>query len=606
MKLPASISLAFMLITSQFLQGQTSNGLVLHLPFNGNVADISGNGYTVNNNGATLAPDRFGNENAAYYFDGSSTMTIDAAQNLPNVDSLGYTVSLWIKQDTAAADNGDILKYGNYGKGGIAINYKTDVYYLPKIYTTTGEKYLIVRTGEYKRLWEYKWHMLTLTYLNGIMEVFVNGCSVGELEVAGFSPSGYNFVLGNSVTCWIDDIKVYNRCLSKSEIAELSAIPGAVRATELNAYLLTDFEQNDLHPNKYVYDWHVYGHTGDDLSYCTTLPNPIKDEINNSDYVMASITFPTRCSGNLMSTVTPSRKQEYTVYSDYGLMEEHHNVLKWKILFYDSSIVHIDSMMWLSQNQITGDFQLYDGGACLADAGKEGGIYWGGGIFNENEIVDMNNYTSNPEKRLDWAWKYRVLPDTARVFYKQPIGKWTEWVYDIFWTKSDSGYWRLYKNGELISSKDHVQTLPDCAPATEKNGFTAKFGQYTRWNDYTDNEIDSLALYYDDIELFIDPEKSGISISDICPQCSKTASIETKKYNETDTEVLLFPIPVSNELHIGGEASPSSITIYTLDGRQISHSKNTNTINLSHLKQGIYIAVINVNGTWVTKKIIKE
>ena len=46
-----------------------TNGLVGYWPFNGNANDESGNGNNGTVNGATLAADRFGNGNRAYYFD---------------------------------------------------------------------------------------------------------------------------------------------------------------------------------------------------------------------------------------------------------------------------------------------------------------------------------------------------------------------------------------------------------------------------------------------------------------------------------------------------------------------------------------------------------
>ena len=48
------------------------NGLVAWYPFNGDAIDASGNGNNGIVHGATLTTDRFGNTNAAYYFNGTT------------------------------------------------------------------------------------------------------------------------------------------------------------------------------------------------------------------------------------------------------------------------------------------------------------------------------------------------------------------------------------------------------------------------------------------------------------------------------------------------------------------------------------------------------
>lgn len=74
------------------LNNRLQNGLVAWYPFNGNAKDKSGNGYNLNNSGATLTEDRFGTNDAAYYFDG-----VNDYMDVPMDQSLAFTVSIWIK-----------------------------------------------------------------------------------------------------------------------------------------------------------------------------------------------------------------------------------------------------------------------------------------------------------------------------------------------------------------------------------------------------------------------------------------------------------------------------------------------------------------------------
>lgn len=73
------------------------SGLVAWYPFCGNANDMSGNGNHGTVIGATLAPDRFGNANMAYYFDGMSNSIV--IQNSPtlNVDSI--TIVSFVRPD---------------------------------------------------------------------------------------------------------------------------------------------------------------------------------------------------------------------------------------------------------------------------------------------------------------------------------------------------------------------------------------------------------------------------------------------------------------------------------------------------------------------------
>ena len=72
-------------------------GLVAYYPFNGNAKDESGNGHDGDVKGATLANDRNGNSNSAYYFDGA-----DDYINLGNDDDFNFgesdfSISLWFQ-----------------------------------------------------------------------------------------------------------------------------------------------------------------------------------------------------------------------------------------------------------------------------------------------------------------------------------------------------------------------------------------------------------------------------------------------------------------------------------------------------------------------------
>jgi hypothetical protein len=77
-----------------------TENLVLHLPFNGNADDLSGNGNHGIVHGAVLDAGRKGEANGSYRFDGD-TIVIPHSESLNYVSGVdqGFTISFWLKQN---------------------------------------------------------------------------------------------------------------------------------------------------------------------------------------------------------------------------------------------------------------------------------------------------------------------------------------------------------------------------------------------------------------------------------------------------------------------------------------------------------------------------
>jgi hypothetical protein len=442
--------------------------------------------------------------------------------------------------------------------------------------------------------------MYTFTYDGTTLKEYVNGVYINEKKGSYFSTKPtdtYSLAIGTySKTAnqffkgYIDDIRIYNRTLSYMEIADLSGYSGAVRATKHNAYSLADFELGKLNPIKFTNFWAVWGASQDQKSYIKVVENPVKSGSNISNYVGVSVTFPSNTS---WTEPVDCKKKEYVLTSADGLLYDHHHIMKWKILFPDSTLLKIDTVVsnWMSFNQIHGGCELYDGGACETG----GSIAYGGGIFNDNVKA---SYSDNSE----YCFRYRAVPDSEKVYYNVNIGKWMSFTYEIFWTKSDSGYWRLWKDGALLSSVNNVKTLPDCC-GPNGNFLQFKTGLYNKWYDH---EIDSLSLFFDDVELYIGDD---ILVEDVCPECQNSSTSYTKKsviQHQGTEQLKLFPNPVKDMVTIQGDIVPGSISIYSSDGRKVKYIENCNTINTSLLSKGMYIVSVKTKGSFLTTHFVKE
>ncbi len=84
-------------------------------------------------------------------------------------------------------------------------------------------------------------------------------------------------------------------------------------------------------------------------------------------------------------------------------------------------------------------------------------------------------------------------------------------------------------------------------------------------------------------------------------ECS-VLSVDENLYSNT----LVYPNPIEGLLKIDSNSPISKIEIYNLLGNNLRSVTNSNTIDLSSLPTGIYIANINFYKNTITKKIIKK
>ncbi len=498
------------LILGSFAQsGDLDDGFILHMPFNGNANDVSGNEHHGAVTGAALTVDRHGNTNSAYYFDGSSYITVEADDSILNVDTEGWTLSLWLKPDeNQEIASAPLVSYGYGSAGGYGITY--------------WEQYGMFRASFYDYSWggmyvsedeldDRIWYMLTITYDGETLKKYVNGVLVDK-AAGTYNPTipadTYSLRFGAESRYvnqffkgYMDDIRLYDKVLTDMEVAQLSGLSGAIRATELNAYSLADFEQGILKPAKFSNFWAVWGNNGN--AYTEVVENPVKSGLNTSDYVGVSHTFPSLP----LPDTTDCDKSEYVLTSADGLATDQHHIMRWKLLFTDDSILNIENIVWdwMSFNQI------HTGASKYPPPGEVGEpddtIAYGGGIFNDlvkAHSVDPSVYN----------FRFRAIPDEQLVPLQISIGTWMSFTYEIFWTQSSRGYWRVWIDGELIASADNVKTLPDSYSTEEDDFLHFKTGLYNKWND---PDIDRLSLYFDDIELYIGDD---IRVKNVCSECT--------------------------------------------------------------------------------------
>jgi len=102
----------FIVLVMSILSADLTEYLVAHYPFNGNADDESGNGNDGTILGATFTTNRFGNENCAYYFNGSNSFIEINDSYSPDIAYSDYSIVAWIKTENTG-NNGRIFSKGS-------------------------------------------------------------------------------------------------------------------------------------------------------------------------------------------------------------------------------------------------------------------------------------------------------------------------------------------------------------------------------------------------------------------------------------------------------------------------------------------------------------
>jgi len=204
-----------------------TNGLAGYWPFSGNANDLSGNnnhGMVVGN--AVLTTDRFNAPNSAYQFNGNGYI------RAPNSASLcirkDVSVSVWIK--TANQWHGvwgDIVQKGSM----LTRSYELAIGCGDKTIwddVTRGRENWSVKSKN--SVTDAKWHHLVGTWDGQTAKLYVDGicerveqCSSARIPsseplLIGYGGNPYYFSYFKGA---IDDLQIYNRALSESEVLSL-------------------------------------------------------------------------------------------------------------------------------------------------------------------------------------------------------------------------------------------------------------------------------------------------------------------------------------------------------------------------------------------------
>ncbi|WP_069471493.1 LamG domain-containing protein [Candidatus Marithrix sp. Canyon 246] len=220
----------FAALSSNVLAG-LNDGLVAYYPFDGNARDESGNDTQIHLN------------TSIYYVNGKIAQGITSTKNY-NVEQI--SVSKPFKQEffTISYWNNAIINHNKtYGDTNISVWHSTKPNQRSFIFTTSSGNHSAYHQHEYpeinvsdninntgkgislyygeNQLNERQWHHILLTYENGNIDVFVNGLPIIQNKFTYVSPVERDMLIALRGDDMLDELRIYNRALSESEIKQL-------------------------------------------------------------------------------------------------------------------------------------------------------------------------------------------------------------------------------------------------------------------------------------------------------------------------------------------------------------------------------------------------
>jgi len=241
-------------------------GLAAHLPFDGNVLDVSGNDNHGTEHGPVPSDDLFGNRDGAYFFDG-----VDDYIEIQHSESLnlteGVSITAWIYLNSLTENMQVLQKDGNEGQhlyslsilGEDGCRGAPEICDLPKRFGLE----LYLDGVSHSEIWSEtsmetgKWLHVAATYGDGEAALYLNGQPDGSYQVEGLVGTstasvhiggGIRAKKSNFLNGKLDEVRVYNRPLTEGEVRAIYLLHADLGAGVVAIYPL-DGDANDASRN---------------------------------------------------------------------------------------------------------------------------------------------------------------------------------------------------------------------------------------------------------------------------------------------------------------------------------------------------------------------
>lgn len=221
------------------------DSLVAYYPFKGNAKDMSGNGHNGSVNGATLATDRFGRANSAYFFDGTDDYISVPHDEDFNKLRKDKTISIWFKITETQTQYFPTLYYkeksanDNYPTYSLALNvdpaFGVNRYKCEARFGASSTAYSVISKEKYTdHMNEWIHVLMTYSQSTGDLKLYFNGTLSDSTNIGNVTSNAttVDMQIGRGISLnnygnnyfkgYIDDLRFYNRELNMAEIDSLT------------------------------------------------------------------------------------------------------------------------------------------------------------------------------------------------------------------------------------------------------------------------------------------------------------------------------------------------------------------------------------------------
>ncbi len=233
----AIFSLSALVLAGMAGTGAAVSGLVAEWHFDGSAQDTSGSGNNGTINGATFVQ---GISGQALSFDGVDDMVV--VPHSPSLSLEKYTMEAWIKRDLNEEFGPlETILIKRYEQSWMD-NYQLNIYPSGKVYASSysPDIWSWFSLESDRNISAGDWYHIAATYDRSTLKIYINGVLDNSVNKQ-YSPYQNNFQLVIGRACWgdpclfkpsnpsfngiIDEVRLYNRALSDSEIkAEYDAL----------------------------------------------------------------------------------------------------------------------------------------------------------------------------------------------------------------------------------------------------------------------------------------------------------------------------------------------------------------------------------------------
>jgi hypothetical protein len=210
-------------IAALYNENSLSSGIIAYFPFNGNANDASGNGNNGTVTGATLSPDRFSNSNSAYSFNGvNNHITVANNSSLaPNA----LSISFWVNATQFCPSGSTLCDLISKDINPTSRQWTSQLLQNGKIRTATFTAKENTFDSDIP-ITLNTWYHIVRVWDGMTCSIYINNVLHGSMATSGNLRAGSAPVeIGGSNSQYfqgkLDDIRIYNRALTSSEIAAL-------------------------------------------------------------------------------------------------------------------------------------------------------------------------------------------------------------------------------------------------------------------------------------------------------------------------------------------------------------------------------------------------